>query len=69
MTNSTLVDYHSIIKANPIIAKFHICKLHFVNLFNKTNFAKITNTHRNTVRNIINLLHKMYLSFSQRNSL
>ena len=32
-----------------------ILKLFFVNWYNKSKIAKITNTHRNTVRHIINL--------------
>jgi len=42
-------------KSNPIIARFHICKLKFVNNYPINQIAKITNTHRNTVSNIIKI--------------
>ena len=42
MNNTTLFDYHSTMKANPIIARFHIRKLHFVNWYSKTKIARIT---------------------------
>jgi len=63
MNNYALFDYHSTMKANPIIARFHICKLHFVNWYNKTKIAKITNTHRNTISNIIKLFTKKASDF------
>ena len=52
---SNLFNYHLFMKSNPIIARFHICKLKFVNNYPINQIAKITNTHRNTVSNIIKI--------------
>ncbi len=51
----TLFDYHLLMKTNPIVARFHICKLKFVHNYKISHIAKLTNTHRNTVSNIIKL--------------
>ncbi len=55
---SHLVDYHLIMKNDPILARFTICKLKFVHNYKISFIAKITNTHRNTVSNIISLFKK-----------
>ena len=51
---TTLFDYHLLMKLNPIITRFKICKLYFVNNYKISYIAKITNSHRNTISNIIN---------------
>jgi len=52
---NTLFDYHTLMKANPIVARFNICKFKFVHKYSLTHIAKITNTYRNTISNIIKL--------------
>ena len=62
-TMTTLFDYHLLMKTNPIIARFHICKLKFVHNYKISHIAKLTNTHRNTVSNIIKLFKQKADSF------
>ena len=63
MNYSVLFDYHVFMKSNPIIARFHICKLKFVNNLKIKQIARITNTHRNTVSNIIKIFKQHATSF------
>ena len=60
---NALFDYHTLMKANPIIARFNICKFKFVHKYSLTHIAKITNTHRNTISNIIKLFKQKADSF------
>ena len=63
-TMTTLFDYHLLMKTNPIIARFYIYKLKFVHNYKISHIAtKFTNTHRNTVSNIIKLFKQKTDSF------
>ena len=52
---NALFDYHLLMKTNPIVARFHICKLKFVHNYKISHIAKLTNTYRNTVSNVIKI--------------
>ena len=52
------INYHHIMKLNPIIARFYICKYKIVDNLSITKIAKYTKTHRNTISNILNLFNK-----------
>ena len=63
MTSYVLFDYHVFMKSNPITARFYICKLKYINNYKIKQIARITNTHRNTVSNVIKIFKQNATSF------